>query len=276
LCIVDHQPRQLSKRLFEQLGQMAGLIAEHFELRLKEAHCDRVEHLLTHANQVLMLIKQKQNSVLSPLSQSAQTLLSNLPKITDLKQLTPFLPENQQSRYTRQLDQIYNGHADQFHQTIQLTLLNDMVHWFEVTISAERDSSGQLLRIFLHLDDITAQKDQQRHLLQTNQRYETILEATETGYWEWDMGENVEWSAECMKLLGFPRVKTKLSFTEFKEFLHPDDVNILFQSVDDAIKKSHGFSATFRLKNYLNTYTWVHGKGRVTAYHPNGKPAKMM
>ena len=276
LCIVDHQPRTLSPALFERLGEMAGLIAAHFELRLKEAQCDRVENLLTRANQVLMTIDYHQDSRLIALSESAHRLLDALPAMTDLKDLAPFLAEHQQDRYLRQIDQLYTNQVDQVNQSIQITLTDQTYYWFDLTILAERDNQGTLLRAFLHLDDMTAQKKQQQRLEQINQRYATILEATETGSWEWDLSEHIEWSAECMKLLGFKPIQTKLSLQEFKRAIHPDDVEVLFEKVDLAIKQNQSFTVAFRLKNYLNSYTWIQGRGRVTEYHSNGKTAKMV
>ena len=276
LCIIDHQPRNFSPTQFQQLGQMAGLIAEHFELRLKETHCDRVENLLTRANQLLMTIDYHQDSQLVALSEPAHTLLDNLPVISDLKDLAVLLAEHQQQRYIRQIDQLYSNQADQINQSIQVTLNDQTHHWFDLTIFAERDTQGALLRAFLYLDDMTAQKNQQHRLEKINQRYETILEATETGSWEWDMGEHIEWSAECMKILGFVAIKTKLALQEFKRGVHPDDVDMLFEKVDLAIKQNQSFNASFRLKNHLNSYTWIQGRGRVITYNTNGKPVKMV
>lgn len=276
LCVVDHQPRELSDAEFAKLGELADMVSSHFELKLQSYQLDKVETLLNNAHQMLLHFDVREHQLLTPLNDYAQQLINHLPPITELADLGRyFLPE--QSRvFENQLEQLYSAATDIAHLIVQITLPDQPAVWFDMTLTTERDDLGDLLRVFVHLQNITAQKTQQQGLEQAIARYDSIVEASETGYWEWDMGDHLFWSAECMRMLGFPALTKQLVLDEFKAMIHPDDLPVMFAKVEEAIAARRGFEVVYRIKNHLNGYTWIQGRGRVTQYHADGTPLKML
>ncbi|AHF02166.1 hypothetical protein THIAE_00125 [Thiomicrospira aerophila AL3] len=276
LCIIDHQPRQLSAAEFERLAELAGLVSAHFDLQLQSYQLAKVETLLSHAHQMLFFVDTTDQARLIPLNDYARQLSDQLPetiKLTDLGQY--FLP-SQQQEFNQQLEQLYNGKLNSAQLNVELSLPDHAPIWFDMAMTTERDEHDQLLRIFVHLQNVTVQKHQQLGLEQTIARYDSIVAASETGYWEWDMEEQLLWSPECMRMLGYPALSKQLQLDEFKAMVHPDDLTIMFEKVDEAIKSNRSFEVVYRLKNHLNSYTWIQGRGRVTQHLPDGTPIRML
>ncbi|MBN2896802.1 MAG: response regulator [Campylobacterales bacterium] len=118
---------------------------------------------------------------------------------------------------------------------------------------------------------------QQLSTEEINQRFRLTMEATNTGLWTWDMGENITWSDEAYTQLGYTPQAFELSMTFFlTTLLHPNDRASMFTGIERQIAESGRFIIQFRLKNASGGYSWIEGRGKTTAYDAQGAPSMMM
>lgn len=124
--------------------------------------------------------------------------------------------------------------------------------------------------------DITQYIETEKKLAEDRQRFNAIIEATHDGIWEWDMqtGE-LYMSPQYLEMLGYRPGELPQRFEEWKERVHPDDINKVLQHFDDYLAgRVTEFNATFRFRHREGYYIYVLSRGFIHR-DENGEAVKM-
>ncbi len=101
-----------------------------------------------------------------------------------------------------------------------------------------------------------------RQLEQREERYRLAVEASNSGFWVWDVtADDLYWSPKINELLGIPR-DHQPAFTEFLSLLHPDDGQAMLDAIDNSLKRNEPYSIEYRIRHASNRYMWLHAKGK--------------
>ncbi|MBO9997588.1 MAG: PAS domain S-box protein [Cyanobacteria bacterium SID2] len=111
--------------------------------------------------------------------------------------------------------------------------------------------------------DITEQQRVQQELAQSRERLELAMDATEHGFWDWDLETDcVYFSPRWYTMLGYEPGELPMTFKTWKTLLHPDDRIRVMPLVRAAVDRSSLFEVEFRLKCKDETWRWIRGKGK--------------
>ena len=98
----------------------------------------------------------------------------------------------------------------------------------------------------------------------TTARLDALLDATETGEWEWDFttGE-ITWSPTLGPLHGKPRGWAPGNYEEWRALIHPEDFPALEEAARRARSTGAGYELEFRATVPDGSLRWLfdHGKG---------------
>ncbi len=112
--------------------------------------------------------------------------------------------------------------------------------------------------------DITERRERERELHETSRRLNLALETTDTGVWEWNMEtDEVVWSEALERLLGLEPGSFGGTYEAHAEYLHPDDIPTIEQSIEDALDGDGTFRAEFRMHREDGERIWVAGRGEL-------------
>ncbi|MBN2807477.1 MAG: GAF domain-containing protein [Prolixibacteraceae bacterium] len=118
-----------------------------------------------------------------------------------------------------------------------------------------------------------------RQLQKLNEQYQFILEATQTGTWEWNVqtGET-SYNEQWANILGYTLNELEpVSIETWKKFTHPDDLKIAQQELDKYFKhETPLYQSEFRMKHRSGKWIWILDKGRVAEWTSDGKPLRML
>ncbi len=125
--------------------------------------------------------------------------------------------------------------------------------------------------------DVTRQHKTLESLKLEKERIEVILEASQIGLWDWDIGTDVvTWDAKCFEMLGYAPEAFPLNYDAWVRLMHQDNVKVAQEEVRRQMEAGGTFSVQFQLRKIDGTYAWIEGRGRVVEQKEDGTPKRMV
>lgn len=114
-------------------------------------------------------------------------------------------------------------------------------------------------------------------LEQADERFNMVVRASRTGFWDWDITRNsVLLSEEWKAQLGYGPGELPSDFSTWENHLHPEDKEAAMARVKVALENpAHPFQSDFRLRHKDGSYRWILAQGRVIA-GDDGEPVRMI
>jgi PAS domain S-box-containing protein len=124
------------------------------------------------------------------------------------------------------------------------------------------------------LYDITEQKRAQELLMRSESQLAEAQRLASVGSWNWDLRTQVvTWSDELYRIFGLPQQEIRLGTTAF-QFIHPDDRNLVTNSVAAALRAREGYSFYCRISRPDGVERILHSRGQVVC-DENGEPIRV-
>jgi PAS domain S-box-containing protein len=117
---------------------------------------------------------------------------------------------------------------------------------------------------------------EKQHLVQLHNRLEVVIEANGIGFWEYDFAlKEIYFSDQYKATLGYEPHEMGNTINAWSSLLHPDD-EIQFENLaEDYLNKKIEFhNIEYRLRSKGGRYIWIHDRGKVSCYSPNGIPLR--
>lgn len=103
-----------------------------------------------------------------------------------------------------------------------------------------------------------------QQLLDSENRLQNVITASELGYWDWNYqtGVNVV-NSRWLEILGLSRDDIEDNIKDLTSRIHPDDSQRTLDIIYLAIKKNKPYVADFRMKHKNGHWVWIEGAGAV-------------
>jgi PAS domain S-box-containing protein len=134
----------------------------------------------------------------------------------------------------------------------------------------------QLSAIIKNSQLYTEQKSTAEALKESNERYFLTIDASEQGIWDWKVLTNeVFYSPQWKKQIGYEDYELKNEFETWVEHLHPDDKERCLLAVQNYLKHpSKHFILEFRFRHKDGSYRWIYNKA-ASILDENGNVVRM-
>ncbi|MGD0516961.1 MAG: ATP-binding protein [Thermoguttaceae bacterium] len=115
-----------------------------------------------------------------------------------------------------------------------------------------------------------------RDIEQSHERLGLAIRGASNGLWDWpDVTKNEQWwSPKLYELVGYATDEVMPSFSQFKAFLHPDDVDRLVAAVDAHLNQHIPHDIECRLRTKSGEYRWFRGRAKAV-WDAEGNPIRM-
>ena len=144
--------------------------------------------------------------------------------------------------------------------------------WLEVT--AYPSATG----LSVYFKDITLRKESDIHLLQSNERFEKVAEATYDAIWDWNILENTHYLGAGFKnLFGHHIEKITPTLASWSSHIHPEDRERIVQSIYSSLERPDqpNWTAEYRYQKNDGTFADVIDRG-VVIRDESGNPIRMV
>ncbi|MBE9525507.1 MAG: PhnD/SsuA/transferrin family substrate-binding protein [Proteobacteria bacterium] len=115
-------------------------------------------------------------------------------------------------------------------------------------------------------------------LIQHKESLSNIIWSTQVGTWEWNIqtGDTI-FNERWAELLGYTLAElSPVSIQTWKELIHPDDLIIAEQYMQNYFTEQTGFFETdFRMKHKKGRWVWINARGQLTKRNKDGSPLWM-
>ncbi len=111
-----------------------------------------------------------------------------------------------------------------------------------------------------------------KDLKESETRFQLAVDGTRDGIWDWVNVEKNEvyWSPQFFKLLGYENDEVESSYKKFVSLMHPDDVDKLKNGIYEHFNHDKPFDIECRLMLKTGNYRWFQAKGLLTVNHDTG------
>ena len=257
LCVIDHEPRTLTKAQEQALRVLSRQVMTHLELRrhmreLLESE-ERLRIVTDNAHVGLVIVNQDRRYIYA---NNAYAEILDLPASAIVgRRLTDVLPEIYEEQIRPRLDRAFAGERVSY-DLRKPTVDGD--HHYTVTYDPTK-VNGTVTLVVAVITDITESRRAEELLRLSHERFEIVARATNEAIWDWDLTTSaVRWNEGYQTLFGYPPAEIDLTINSWTKFIHPEDMNRVLQSVHQMIEgDDHNWSDEYRFRCRDGTYVEI-------------------
>ncbi|HOT04310.1 MAG TPA: PAS domain S-box protein, partial [Methanolinea sp.] len=135
----------------------------------------------------------------------------------------------------------------------------------QVSSSPVKDTSGTIIGSVSVVRDITALKDAEAKVRESNERFTLVSKATNDTIWDWDLvTDDLWWNEGIRTVFGYPPDEEEPRITSWYQKIHPGDRERVVGGIHAAIDKGENvWSDEYRFRRADGSYAQVFDRGYV-------------
>ena len=172
------------------------------------------------------------------------------------------------------------------HANLQKAIAGETIHhidylspvtnrYYENLYIPLKDTKQQVYGVLVIAHDNTPIMEAAEKIRLVNTRLTEAQRLAHIGDWEWDIAnDKITWSDELYRIFGLTPAELEPTFDNYLAYMHPDDKDLVSQTVLDAYANLQPFHFYHRIVRPDGTIRFLHGHGEVNA-DGNGRPLSM-
>ena len=140
----------------------------------------------------------------------------------------------------------------------------DTLRWFVGRVT-RFSGEGAVFAVVAH-ENITATKLAQEAQLESAEKLRLSIEAANVGLWDWDLRTNqVMFSAEWKRQLGYNEDEIADDFAEWESRVHPDDLAQTLAHIQRSLtSRGPAHEVEFRMRHKDGGWRWIYARAEIT------------
>lgn len=140
------------------------------------------------------------------------------------------------------------------------------------------NNSGAIVGIVGGNMDITAVKDAEAALRESEERWKFALEGAGDGVWDWNLKTgDVFYSNQLKAMLGYREEDISSRFEEWERLLHPEDSRKFKRAIDLVLLgETVAFTCEFRMLTKDGNWRWILARGKAVEVDASNVPTRII
>ncbi len=182
--------------------------------------------------------------------------------------------QHQPAFYERMWKTLLSGEG--FRSVITNRKKSGELYYSEENITPLKDSRGHITHFVSTGRDITARRQAQQALQESQARLAEAQRMARLGNWDWNTGTNeLRWSDEVYRIFGLIPQEVKITYETFLKAVHPQDREFVQRSVKAALYEHKPYSIDHRIIRADGETGIIHEEAEVS-YDESGRPIGMV
>jgi PAS domain S-box-containing protein len=213
------------------------------------------------------IVSKNLDGIITSWNKSAERIFGYTPEEAIGQHITLIIPRERHAEESFILERLRRGERVDHFQTVRRRKDGSLLD-VSLTISPVRDSSGRVIGASKVARDITAQKQVERSLRESEQRFRVITDASPIMVWMSGTDKlcyyfNKGW----LDFVG--RTLEQESGNGWMENVHPEDFDRCLQIYVSSFDARRPFEMEYRMRHHTRQYRWILDRG-VPRYAPDG------
>jgi len=260
LCVIDSEPRKLTKFQKESLQILADEVMARLQLhkrtkllKKQNSKLEKYSVFLNNSADILCIIDPQSNLIVD-INQDCEQELG----FTKEELLQKSFSEYVDSEYD--IDEAITSwfnipSSTKERLSLPLKLKNNYgeERWYRCNFTVENN------QWYLTARNITDQKKAEERVDALHSKFEKVAKASTDLIYELDWQNAViTWSGNLTEILGYPESYRQVDFEWWQEKIHPDDVEEIMDNVLKVIdSEKNKWSATYRFRTFNGSYKYL-------------------
>ncbi|WP_026733744.1 hybrid sensor histidine kinase/response regulator [Fischerella sp. PCC 9605] len=150
------------------------------------------------------------------------------------------------------------------------------LRWNSESVTSRRDKAADCWLVTSVVIDITAHKQAEEALRNSEERWQLALKGNNDGIWDHDLKTNQHFlSPRCREILGY--LDRELNdFGEWSKRIHPDDLDAMMGAFQAHVhRQTQHYVAEYRMQCKDGSYKWILSRGQAL-WDEAGNPTRMV
>ncbi len=174
------------------------------------------------------------------------------------------------------IDKAFNG--DRFTKKLRENNLSkdNPLYNIEFSFFPIHNENDSTIAIAIIGSDVNEKQRKERDLIINEERLSNALQGSKEGVWDWDFVNSVFYISDNYKqMLGYSNHELVNRIETFKELIHPEDKDAVFQLINQhLIKETEFYKAEYRMRCKDGRYKWIESRGKVIETNADGTPRR--
>ncbi|QDU39346.1 Aerobic respiration control sensor protein ArcB [Maioricimonas rarisocia] len=175
-----------------------------------------------------------------------------------------------------QVDAVIRGEINDYRMEKRYLHKDGHEVWVRLSVSMVRGDEGQPLNFMAQIEDISARKQADKALRQSEERFRLAVDGANDGVWDWNITTNeCYFSPRFKQLLGFEDDEFPNHASSWEARLHPDDRARVFEEVQQHFRSRTRYQVEYRMQTRDGHYRWFQARANAI-WNESGDPVRMV
>lgn len=288
LCVIDHKPKTLTDKQFNNLKRLAGLVVALIDA--KRNHFRMVEHEKNRLVSEQRLAFALEAAEIGDWDMDLRRNVARRSRLHDqCFGYTELVPVWGYDTFLQHILEVDRDRVDQCFQRamagegaydveFRVIWADQTLHWLWSKGRFYFDDHGKPYRVAGIVSDITERKKIEEDFRESEYRWRFAIEGSGDGLWDWDIQKNhVFYSERSKAILGLGIDKVVNKPVEWAANLHPEDKERVLAELQSHLDgQTDHYTSEHRILGKGGSPKWVLGRGLVVQRDVNGKPLRVI